>query len=76
MFSSWRQVVRCKNCNKVYPHGAVLICKRCGVITAKESSIAKLLGGSNACMLTENAEHVIARRTLFGWEIKEDKSDV
>ena len=69
---NWREVTRCKNCKKVYTRGVSLICKKCGEQLAKESVLAKMVGGCRSVMLTSGAEKVVAKRTLRGWKFKDE----
>lgn len=64
--SKWKEVVRCKNCGKIYPRAVPLICEKCGTEIAKRDSFWEILGIDG--IMTDNAEKVIARRKLLGWE--------
>jgi uncharacterized membrane protein YvbJ len=59
--------VRCKGCGKIYPSkdNVPSICKKCG---AKIVDIS-WLGNQYT---NENSESIVAKRTLFGWKVREE----
>lgn len=68
--SNWKEVCRCKDCGRVYPESIPYICKVCGARIGKESSILTQALGGGPVTLTDKCEKVIARKKLFGWEVR------
>lgn len=72
----FKKVSRCKRCEKIYPHGLPLICRKCGAEIARKPTATELMFKPSLqfeVFLTDNAEKVIARRRLFKWEVLEEK---
>ncbi len=79
----FREVARCKKCGKIYQNGIPIFCYKCGTKLGEEfptipfptSYFGIMVNELNQgkLKLTDNCEKVIARRKLFGWEIKENE---
>lgn len=73
--SYFKEVCRCVNCKKVYPDGIPTLCHKCGTKLGKKSVFGKLIFGEDRVEFNENCEKVIAKRTFFGWKVKEDATN-
>lgn len=69
--SKYKSVCRCKSCGKIYAHGIPYICEKCGTDIGTPSNIFFQALGLGEVALTNNCEYVTAKRTLFGWKLKE-----
>jgi DNA-directed RNA polymerase subunit RPC12/RpoP len=58
----YREVYRCKECGKIYERYPV-ICEKCGERLVTE--------GFFDDYKTESLEVIVAKRTLFGWKVRE-----
>lgn len=63
MFKGYREARRCKRCKKVYYPSAPDICCKCGTKLYNNYAIGP--------HRTDDCEVVIAKKTLFGWKVKE-----
>lgn len=69
--SDWKKVCRCKECEKIYPSGIPLICRKCGTEIGINTPMLLQMLGHGEVTLTEKCEKVIAKKSLFGWKVKE-----
>ena len=73
--AGYREVGRCMECGKIYGNGIPYICDKCGErIGIKTPEILQALGHGKVT-LTDKCEKIIAKRTLFGWKVKEKRSE-
>lgn len=72
--SKWQEVKRCKECGKIYDSGIPEICKKCGVRLGTASAFMALFG-QRQVLRTNKCESVVARRTLFGWKVRENTAE-
>lgn len=64
----YREMRQCNNCCKIYEQGKIPhICKKCGVRLLEDKET--ILYG-RVTIRTDNCNVVIAKKTLFGWELK------
>ena len=71
MMAGYREVCRCKECGKIYPNGIPYICEKCGTEIGTETPIIFQALGHREVTLTDKCEKVIAKKTLFGWKVKD-----
>lgn len=64
----YQEVRQCTECKKIYKL-APYICHKCGARLIEDKT---LLFQTNAYR-TDNLKVVIAKRTLFGWKVKESE---
>lgn len=70
----WKKVVRCKCCNKIYSDGTPEICEKCGVVLTTTNLLIRTVTDNKYCIITDNAEKVIARRRFLKWVILPDQN--
>lgn len=68
----WIEVVQCNGCKKIYPGITPNVCGKCAARLAKRDELAAIVWGKDARVLV-NAKRIVARKRLFGWEVKEGK---
>ncbi len=67
----WKKVYQCTECGKVYEHNSIPeICKKCGTVLGTKTVFTKMFYGDNGMLRSDKCRCVIARRTIFGWQIK------
>ena len=67
----YREVSRCKECGKIYGNRIQYICDKCGAgIGIKTPEILQAFWRGEVT-LTDKCEKIIAKRTLFGWKVKD-----
>lgn len=66
----WKEVCRCRDCGRIYPNGIPYICKVCGARIGKATSILTQAFGGGEVTLTDKCEKAVARKKLFGWEVR------
>lgn len=71
--AKWQEVRRCKECGKVYDGPIPEICVKCGVRLGTVSAFMALFG-QRQVLRTDKCETVIAKKTLFGWKIRQEKA--
>jgi hypothetical protein len=64
----YKERCRCKQCGKVYSHGIPKYCKKCGTKLGVD-----YLWFDDKLYLTDDCEKIVAKRTLLGWKVKEQK---
>lgn len=67
---NWKKVKRCLECGKIYENGIPSVCKKCGTILGTKNMLIQLILGSDYLIQTDSCETVIARRRLYGWQIR------
>lgn len=72
--SEWKEVKRCKECGKVYDKGIPEICVKCGARFGTASAFMALFG-QRRVLRSSKCETVVAKRTLFGWKVREAVED-
>ncbi len=68
----YKTVSRCKDCGKIYEKGIPYICSKCGAEIGRPTPMLLQMMGSGEVTLTEKCEKVIARKSLFGWKVREN----
>lgn len=66
------KVCRCRDCGKIYEKGIPYICSKCGAEIGRPTPMLLQMMGSGEVTLTEKCEKVIARKSLFGWKVREN----
>ena len=66
----YKEVSRCKECGKIYDCGVPKICRKCGTRLGSINIFSCLLGNGSILIDSNKVEKVIARRRLFGWQIR------
>lgn len=69
----WQEVKRCKECGKIYSDTVPEICVKCGARLGTVSAFMALFG-QRQVLRTNRCESVIAKRTAFGWKVREEKA--
>lgn len=72
---NWKKVCRCKECGEIYPNGIPLICRKCGTKIGVTIPIILQMFGNGKVTLTKKCEKVIAKRSIFGWKVKESEGE-
>ena len=70
-FNKYTVVVQCTKCGKIYPDGIPYVCFKCGETIGQHNMIGEALLGKKGAITMVNARKVIAKKTLFGWKVKE-----
>lgn len=73
--AKYKSVYRCKKCGKIYKYGIPYICGKCGTELGTKTHIILQAIGYGEVTLTDNCESVIAKKTLFGWKLKESEKN-
>lgn len=68
----YQKVSRCKECGKIYPSGIPYICSKCGVEIGHPTPMLLQALGYREVILTDKCEKVVAKKSLFGWKVREE----
>jgi hypothetical protein len=71
--ADWKRVNRCKECEEIYQNGIPYICRKCGAEIGKPTPMLLQALGHGEVTLTDKCEQVIAKKTLFGWKVRESE---
>lgn len=69
----YREVYRCKSCEKIYAKNIPYFCDRCGMKIGRPTPIIIQMLGAAEVTPTEQCEKVLARKNIFGWKVRESE---
>lgn len=70
-FTEYREYRQCMDCKKIYTVPPY-ICKKCGARLLEDRNLLF----TNGTYRTDKCEVVVAKKTLFGWKVREEKEKV
>ena len=71
----YMKVRRCKECGKIYPGDVPELCFKCGVKLGWVNEIFKFFMSQRVFNYTDNCEEIVAKKTLFGWKVREENNN-
>ena len=71
--SRYERVKRCRECGKIYPGDVPELCHKCGTRLGWVSNyLSMLYSGHRIINFTNKVVTITAKKTLFGWKIREE----
>lgn len=74
--NGYKEVCRCKECGEMYTKGIPYICTKCGTKIGTPTPLILQVLGNGEVTMTDKCKKVIAKKTLFGWKIKQNEKEV